>query len=128
MSSGHRCRCSLVAVRSCLCAAVVQVEVVDSNGLVVPYADNVITFDVSGVSDVILGGTCSGDAATQVNNKATTRPAYHGLLAAVIQSRDQTGVITVTASSPGFQTASLTIPVVDGSGITDYWCHQQPAL
>lgn len=107
--------------------ALVQVAVVDANGLVVPTASNNVTFTVTGPAT--LAGTGNGDPACHTNDKDATRPAYHGWVLGVVAGGDSTGTVTVTASSPGFQTVSLQIPVTaTPAGFSASWCHQQARL
>ena len=83
--------------------ALVQVEVIDSNGLTVPTAAHNITFTVSGPGKLI--GTGNGDPSCLVNDKAATRPAFHGLVLGLVQSTHEPGKITVSAQAQGLQDA-----------------------
>jgi beta-galactosidase len=109
--------------------ALVQVEVVDANGLVCPDPDNgqsnPITFATSGSPTAWVEGTGNGDPAGLVNNKSPMHPAYHGLALAVIGAGNATGSIAVTATSPGLAAATVDIPVkaVDAT-VSAKWCWQ----
>jgi beta-galactosidase len=113
-------------VARCNDAALVQVEVVDASGAVVPTASNNISFALAGtaVPGVTLAGTSNGDPACLVNSKSPWRPAFHGLVMAVVIAGDSAGTVTVTASSPGFQTVSVQLPVVAASPAqaAAWWC------
>jgi beta-galactosidase len=114
-------------VAGCADVALVQVQVVDSNGLVVPDASNNITFSVTGPATV--AGTGNGDPACHTPDKSSTRPAYHGYVLAVIQGGTSAGTVTVQASSPGLSTVSLQIPTaLPPVGFSEYWCHLEPTL
>ena len=109
-------------VAGCADAAIVDVAIVDASGLVHPLADNAVTFSVSG--DATLAGTSNGDPACLVNNKSPTRPAFHGLLMAVILGGTTPSDIVVTASADGFAPVSITIPqALPPAGWSTKWCH-----
>ncbi len=85
----------------------VTVKVVDANGTVVPHADNLVKFQLTG------GGSIAGvDNGSQISHepfKANYRKAFHGLALAIIQSKDRAGRITLKATSDGLAPASLVI-------------------
>ena len=88
--------------------ALVQVQVVDAEGAVVPTASHSVTFAVTGPGKLI--GTGNGDPACLVNDKSPTRPVFHGLVLAIVQGTLQPGTITVTATCaglPGTQTVNI---------------------
>ena len=114
-------------VAGCADVALVQVEVVDASGLVLPDASHNITFDVSGPAS--FAGTGNGDPACLVADKSPSRPAFHGLVLAVVAGGDVAGTVTVTASTPGLPTASLQIQqAAPTPGFAASWCHTNPAL
>jgi len=116
---------SLVA--GCQDIAYVQVEVVDSNGAVVPDANNNVTFSLNGAG--VLAGTANGDPACLVNNKSPVRPAFHGLALAVVLVGDQPGLIKIQATSPGLAPSSLTLTVQpQPQGFQAYWCKNNDRL
>lgn len=111
----------------CRDVALIQAEIVDSNGWVVPYADNVVTFTVSGAGT--LAGTANGDPACQVNNLSPWRPAFHGLMEGVVLTGDQSGLVKVAASSPGLQTQTILLTVnAQPQPFHSYWCKNGPRL
>ena len=116
-------------VAGCQDAALVQVEVVDAAGTLVPTATNNVTFAITG-GPGRLEGTANGDPACHVNNKSPVRPAYHGLVMAVVlaPSAGATGAITVSASSPGFPPVTLDIPVQATPPAGAKWCRNEAAL
>lgn len=87
--------------------ALVQVEVVDKDGVVVPTSANNVTFSVSGAGKLI--GTGNGDPSSHVPDKSATRPVYHGLVLAVVQSTHDAGSITVTATAAGLGSSKVTV-------------------
>lgn len=87
--------------------AMVNVEVRDAKGRIVPITDNEIAFKVTGSGKLI--GTGNGDPTDQAPDKGTSRKAFAGLCMAIVQSAKNSGVITVEATSPGLTPATLTI-------------------
>jgi beta-galactosidase len=114
-------------VAGCSDVALVQVEVVDASGALVPVASNTVTFTVSGPGSI--AGTGNGDPSSHVSDKSPTRPAYHGRVLAVVAGGTVAGNIVVGASSPGFQSVSLTIPQAQPtSSFSAAWCHNGPSM
>lgn len=106
----------------------VQVEVVDADGLVVPGASDVVTLSISGTKSSAIEGSANGDPAGDYNNKLPMHPAYHGLMLGVVKGGDDIGTVTVAASAPGLASGSVQMAVVDGSGLDTAWCRNLPEL
>ena len=87
--------------------AVVSVGVADAQGRIVPDADNQIAFAVSGPGTLI--GVGNGDPRSHEADKATSRAAFNGLCAAIVQSTKSPGEIKVVATSPSLQSGSVAI-------------------
>lgn len=87
--------------------SVVAASVVDSQGRVVPWAHDLITFQISGSGKVI--GVGNGDPSSPEPDKAMERKAFNGLCAAIVQATRQAGQITVQATSSGLASATVTI-------------------
>ena len=88
--------------------SLVTVSVVDSEGRVVPVADNEIAFRLSGAGRII--GVGNGDPSSHEPDKATRRRAFCGLCLAIVQSkRGEPGEISLAAESPGLLPANITI-------------------
>lgn len=105
----------------------VMVEVVDSKGDVVPDANHTVLLTLEGSPSAYIEGTGNGDPAGQFNNKLPYRPAYHGLLLGVIAAGNDVGSLTVTASSPGLKSGSVTMVVVTrDDSVSDKWCSPYP--
>jgi beta-galactosidase len=67
--------------------ALVQVEIVDARGDLVPYADTLIEFAVDGGETVLqILGTGNGDPSCHVPDRSKVRPAFGGRVMAVLQS------------------------------------------
>ncbi len=84
----------------------VTAEVVDSRGTVVPGAENLITFDVTGGS---LAGLDNGREESAERYQATTRTAFHGKALAIVRSGTKAGTLKVTARAEGLRTGSVTV-------------------
>ena len=57
-------------------ATVVEVDVVDAQGRIVPDADNEITFSIAGAGHNL--GVGNGDPSSHESDKGNTRRAFHG--------------------------------------------------
>lgn len=84
-----------------------EVSVVDKNGVEVPDAANEVTFSVDGVG--YLAGTDNGEQADHTSYQSAQRHAFSGKVLGIVGSTDETGAITITASSPGLQSATATL-------------------
>ena len=114
-------------IAGCADIALVQVEIIDANGAVVPTADNVVTLAVTGAGT--LAGTANGDPACQVNNLSPWRPAFAGLMSGVILTGDDAGLIKVQATSPGLPTQTMLLTVTSQpAALSEYWCKNGPRL
>ena len=87
---------------------VVTVEVRDADGLVVPVADNVVTFRVTGSGKLI--GVGNGDPSSHESDKGDTRRAFNGLCCAIVQAGREAGELRIVATSPGLEPAGLVVP------------------
>jgi beta-galactosidase len=115
--------------------AMFAVEVRDAQGRVVPITDNDVWFKVSGAGKLI--GTGNGDPTNQEPDKGSSRKAFSGYCMALVQSLKNSGDITVEATSPGLESARVTISakqvtlrpqvpvwereVPKGQGVTGLW-------
>jgi beta-galactosidase len=94
--------------------AVVNVTIVDAQGKAAPLADNRVTFAVSGPGTVI--GVGNGDPSCHESDKASERSAFNGLCMAIVQSkRGQAGSIEVTMTSPGLESATVSVTTTAGA-------------
>ncbi len=87
--------------------AVIEVHTVDAEGRPVPVADHLLSFDVSGNGRLI--GLGNGDPSSHEADKGMTRRLFNGLAQAIVQSGREAGSLRVVASSPGLESATLTI-------------------
>jgi len=85
----------------------VTVKVLDRNGTLVPFADNLIKFEVNG--DATIVGVDNGYQASHESFKGKQRKAFNGMALAVIQSKRKPGRIVLKASSATLPAASVVI-------------------
>lgn len=112
-TTGPAAKVSLAADRSTICAdgsdlSFVTVQISDGNGLMVPRADHLVAFGISGPGEIIAVG--SGNPVSHESFKAHERKAFNGLCLVVIRSqKDQPGTIVLTAKSEGLQGTEIQI-------------------
>lgn len=87
--------------------ALIRVEVTDNAGNVVPDADNLITFSVSGSGKLI--GVDNGNQRDDSSFKLDNRKAFKGYAYAIVQASRKPGDITITVQADGLKLASATI-------------------
>ena len=85
--------------------AIVRVAILDAQNRVVPTADNEVTFAIQGAATV--AGVGNGDASSHEPDKASKRHAFNGYCLVILQNNGKTGGITLTATSPGLQSATI---------------------
>jgi beta-galactosidase len=85
----------------------VEFCVVDADGVRVPNAGNEVTFTLEGPADLL--GIENGDLSSPVDYTSKTRKAFRGRGLAIVQSRAVAGKITLTATSPGLDSASVMV-------------------
>ncbi len=85
--------------------AVVNFAIVDKNGLVVPYADDPITFKI--VGDGYIRGVGNGDPQSHESDILPQRRAFCGLCQALVTSRLGAQSIKLVAESAGLVGAEL---------------------
>jgi len=87
--------------------AMVTAAIRDSQGREVATADSPLNFKVSGGGKLI--GLGNGDPSSHEMDKADSRRAFNGLCMAIIQTSKSADEIRVEASSPGLETAAVTL-------------------
>lgn len=86
----------------------ITVRVLDEKGMLVPQANNQITFAVSGPGEI--SATDNGDPTDLVSFHSMERKAFNGLALAVVRAKaGQPGAIKVTAKSEGVTVGQITI-------------------
>ncbi|MBN1302394.1 MAG: glycoside hydrolase family 2 protein [Melioribacteraceae bacterium] len=87
----------------------ITVKVLDDAGNLVPYAENLINFNVKGMGK--LAGVDNGLQTSHEPFKADYRKAFNGLCLAVIQAGEEKGEITLKADSEGLEGSEIVIQV-----------------
>ncbi|MFD2034690.1 glycoside hydrolase family 2 TIM barrel-domain containing protein [Belliella marina] len=85
----------------------VGVQVLDANDVPVPFADNLIEFEVTGAAKLAAVG--NGDQKSHTPLKGEKMEAYLGKCLAIVQSTDKKGEITITARSGALPVATATL-------------------
>jgi beta-galactosidase len=86
----------------------VTLTVQDSNGIMVPRANNLIHFSVSGPGEIVA--TDNGDATDLNIFSSHDRKAFNGLALVIIKAkRGQSGSVIITAESDGLPAVTCTI-------------------
>lgn len=88
----------------------ITVKIVDKDGFIVPDADNQVKFIVAGPAHI--AGVDNGSQVSLESFKAEHRKAFHGLCLAIIQSDNKAGAVSVTAMSPGLESANVELKTV----------------
>ena len=85
----------------------VTVKVVDKNGTLVPSAENLIKFELSG--EATIAGVDNGNQISHESFKGKQRKAFHGMALAIVQAKQKPGRIVLKASSDNLPPASVVI-------------------
>ena len=89
--------------------AVINVCVVDKRGVVVPYADNLVHFEVIG--DGFVRGVGNGDPNSHESDVAPERRAYCGLCQAIVMSNLGAQNISLRVWAEGLEEDTVTLDV-----------------
>ena len=85
----------------------ITVRVLDAQGTLVPHADNLIHFDITGEGKII--GVDNGMQTSDESFKANFRKAFNGLCLVVIRSTEKAGKIILHATSEGMKEVTTII-------------------
>lgn len=88
------------------------VEVVDRDGNLAPYADNLIRFELEGEAKPRIAGVESGNFYDLSSVKLPRRKAFGGMCLAIIQAAEA-GTFVVRAEADGLEGAEVRIAVVE---------------
>jgi beta-galactosidase len=111
VTSGAPAAVALIPDRGAILAdgrdvSVVTVAVLDAQGNIVPTASNTVNFAVSGGAILGVG---NGNPSSHEADKASQRAVFNGLAEVIIQSTNQSGSITLNATSTGLTSTNVTI-------------------
>jgi beta-galactosidase len=85
----------------------VTIKIVDKDGIIVPQTENMVDFKLEGLGTIV--GVDNGDPVSHLSLKGSKMKAFHGLCLAVVQSKETSGTIKLTATSEGLEPASVEI-------------------
>ncbi|MBN2615771.1 MAG: glycoside hydrolase family 2 protein [Bacteroidales bacterium] len=85
----------------------VSVLILDKDGTLVPRADNLVNFSISGPGKIV--GVSNGNEVNLDPFKADYTHAFFGKCMVVVESTDQRGVIHLTATSKGLKSSKIDI-------------------
>jgi beta-galactosidase len=85
----------------------VTVKIVDQSGTLVPLADNLVKFEVTGEGSIV--GVDNGNQISHESFKAKQRKAFHGMALAIIQAKQKPGRIVLKATSDNLAPATVVI-------------------
>ena len=88
----------------------VEVDVVDAQGRVVPTASNWVTFHLTGAGHT--AGVGNGDPSCHEPDQAFYRSAFNGKCLVIVGAGDVPGRSALTAASPGLHGAMLTVQCI----------------
>ena len=89
--------------------AIVEVRLLDKNGVPVPDDDRLIHYRVTGAGTLI--GLDNGDQSSDESFKGTSRTTWEGRTIAIVKAGRKNGEIVLKATSPGLPESSFKIPV-----------------
>ncbi len=114
-TAGAPARLVLTTDRSRLAAdgqevACVHVTVTDANGILVPNAQPMISFQLTGPG--LIAAVDNGDLNSHESFQAHERHAFQGRCLVLLRATAPAGSLTLTASTPGLAPASLTLKTI----------------
>ena len=89
----------------------VTVEVLDAKGRPIPTANQMVEFALEGPARII--GLGNGDPNCHEPEKGNRRSLFNGLAQVILQSDETAGTVTLTASAPGLEPATLEFEVTE---------------
>jgi beta-galactosidase len=87
--------------------SIITVSVTDAQGRIVPAADNLIHFKLSGPGKII--GVGNGDPSSHEADKAKERKVFCGLSQVIVQSTKTSGKIKLTATAENLPSATVAV-------------------
>ena len=113
-TAGKPAKIQLVADRKTLTAnqqdvSYVEAILLDENNVAVPFAENTLSFEVTGSGTLLATG--NGNEKSHVSYKEAQTKAYYGKCLAIVRSGAEKGTITLTARSEGLPDVKVQIKV-----------------
>ena len=90
--------------------AFVTADIIDSEGVICPAADNRVNFSTTGPG--MIAGVDNGDPVCHESYKGTGRSAFHGKCLAIVRSTGRPGKISIAAAADGLTAGSISIQAV----------------
>ena len=87
--------------------AIVRATIVDSQGITIPRASDLITFEASGPG--VIAAVDDADNASHESFQTNSRHAFQGECVAFVKANAASGKITLTATAPGLKSDSIVI-------------------
>jgi len=78
--------------------AFITVSLTDSEGTLIPQADDQLTFEVSGAGT--FEAVCNGDATSLESFKSPTMKLFNGQLVVIVRSAQEPGILTLKVNDP----------------------------
>ena len=115
-TAGRPARIELAADRNSIKAggtdmSFITARIVDAAGNLVPGADNMIEFSISG--NATIAGTDNGYQADTSSLTSNKRRAWKGMALCMIKASPKKGNSTLTARAPGLQPGTIALKIVD---------------
>jgi len=85
----------------------ISAQLLDANGIPVPFAGNEISFEVTGAGKLAAVG--NGNQQSHTPLKGSRMEAWQGKCIAIVQSTDRKGAITIIARSGSLPVATVTL-------------------
>lgn len=89
--------------------AYVTVQVADKGGNIVPTAEPLVNYEVTG--NGTFRAAANGDPNSLTPFRSTEQKLFSGAATAIVQASDSPGVVTLTVESEGLRPASVSLPV-----------------
>jgi beta-galactosidase len=89
--------------------AFVTATILDENGVIVPDANNLVNFEISGAGDIVA--VDSGDNTDIDPFQSSKRKAFQGKVFAMIKAKSDSGKITIAARSSEMKSNSVTLNI-----------------
>jgi beta-galactosidase len=85
----------------------ITATITDARGNIVPDANNLIRFEING--EGFIAGTDNGSETDLTSFKSSQRKAFNGLCLTIVQSKQKTGTIKLSATADGLQSSTVSI-------------------